>query len=147
MSYEITNFSAGWIKQGVSREQIVRLENELRKFEPIEIETTHRFADGVYAREIFIPKGCLLTGKVHKTVHLNIISKGEITVWTEDGMKRLKAPFSLVSKPGTKRVGFAHEDTVWTTIHGTHETDLAKLEADLIEPEVIEYQGEMQCLG
>lgn len=98
----------------------------------VEIRTTHYFANGVYAREIFIPKGTLLTGKIHKTEHLNIVSSGEISVLTEHGPQRVKAPFTIVSKPGTKRVGYAHEDTVWTTIHGTTETDLEKLEADLI---------------
>jgi hypothetical protein len=114
-------------------EKIFRLEREMVKFEQLEILTTHYFAEGLYAREIFIPKGVLLTGKIHKTEHLNILSKGDITVWTEDGMKRLKSPYTLVSKPGTKRVGFAHEDTIWTTIHATKETDLEKLELELIE--------------
>ncbi len=98
----------------------------------IHIEPKHYFSDGVYAREIIIPAGTTLTGKIHKTEHLNIISKGEITVWTDEGMKRIKAPFTMVSKPGMKRVGYAHTDTVWTTIHGTQEKDLEKLEELLI---------------
>lgn len=98
----------------------------------IEIATTHYFAKGTYAREIFIPKGTLLTGKIHKTEHLNIISKGDISVMTEHGPMRVQAPFTMVSPPGTKRIGYAHEDTVWTTIHGTEETDLEKLEEQLI---------------
>lgn len=125
----------------------MRLEEKMLDMPQFEIEPVHRFSDGLYAREITIPKGCLLTGKVHKTVHLNIISKGDITVWTEEGMKRVQAPFTMVSKPGTKRVGYAHEDTVWTTIHGTHETDLDKLERDLIESDMIEYQGAPKWLG
>ncbi|UOF80460.1 putative tail fiber protein [Caudoviricetes sp.] len=118
-----------------TRAQIVRLENEMRKCEQIHIEPVHHFANGVYAREITIPAGTLLTGKVHKTEHLNIISQGRITVWTEDGMKTVEAPYTIVSRPGTKRVGLAHTDTVWTTIHGTHERDLGRLEAELIESE------------
>lgn len=118
-----------------TRAQIVRLENEMRKCEQIHIEPVHHFANGVYAREITIPAGTLLTGKVHKTEHLNIISQGRITVWTEDGMKTVEAPYTIVSRPGTKRVGLAHTDTVWTTIHGTHEKDLDRLEAELIESE------------
>jgi hypothetical protein len=98
----------------------------------IEIATTHYFAQGTYAREIFIPKGTLLTGKIHKTEHLNIISKGDISVMTEHGPMRVQAPFTMVSPPGTKRIGYAHEDTVWTTIHGTEETDVGKLEDQLI---------------
>lgn len=117
------------------------------RMEQLPIETHHHFAPGQYAREIVIPAGTLLTGKKHKTEHLNVVSKGEITVWTEDGMRRIKAPFTFVSKPGTKRVGLAHEETVWITIHATSETDLVKLEAELIEPEMIGSESEVVCLG
>jgi hypothetical protein len=36
-----------------------------------------------------------------------------------------------VSKPGTKRIGYVHEEMVWTTVHVTEETDIEKLEAEL----------------
>ena len=101
---------------------------------PVEYQTTHRFAGGIYARELTIPAGAMLTGKIHKTEHLNIISKGDITVFSADeGTRRIKAPFAFVSKPGARRIGYAHEETVWTCIHATTETDLDKLEALLIE--------------
>ena len=137
------------------RERILYLEGEMRKCPQVEIPPKHYFAKGLYAREITIPKGTLLTGKIHKTEHLNIISKGDISVLTEDGPKRVQAPFTMVSRPGTKRVGYAHEETVWTTIHGTDETDLAKIEAHFIAQDeqeyltfckVLEVEG-TKCLG
>lgn len=130
-----------------TREQIEALERHMRKLPPLAITTTHYFANGLYAREIFIPKGCLLTGKVHRAEHLNIVSCGDITVWTEQGMKRVKAPFTMVSKPGTKRVGLAHEDTVWTTVHATCETDIDALEALLVEPDNLRLDTEALCLS
>lgn len=98
------------------------------------IEPAHYFADGIYAREIYIPKGVLLTGKIHRTRHLNIISKGRIAVVTEDGERVIEAPCTFVAEAGTKRAGLALEDTVWTTIHASKETDLGKLEDELIAP-------------
>lgn len=83
----------------------------------IEFPITHHFAPGVYMREMFIPKGATLTGKIHKTEHLNILSQGELSVWTEGGMKRLKASTVIKSQPGIKRAGHAHEDSVWITVH------------------------------
>lgn len=124
-----------------TREKIMELESAMRQYDQLEIPVTHHFSEGLYAREILIPAGTILTGKVHKTEHLNIVSKGDITVWTEDGMKRVQAPFTMVSRPGTKRVGYAHEDTVWTTIHATNERDLVALEEQLIEKECL------PCLG
>ena len=117
-----------------TRAQIVKLESALATMPQLEIETNHYSVAGLYAREIHIPAGTVLTGKVHKAEHLNIVSKGEIIVWTEAGMKRIKAPFVLPSFPGAKRVGLAITDTTWVTIHATDKTDLAELEAELIEP-------------
>jgi hypothetical protein len=117
-----------------TREQIETLERNLAALPQTECGLRHIFAPGLYAREMTIPAEVMLTGKIHKTTHLNIVSAGEITVWTEQGMKRVKAPHSFVSYPGTKRVGFTHSETVWTTLHVTTETDLARLEELLTEP-------------
>lgn len=128
---------------------IQQFENELRKCPQIDIDTTHHFAEGLYGREILIPAGVVLTGKIHRHAHLNFLMQGDITVWTEQGMKRMQAPQVIVSQPGCKRVGYAHTDTIWVTVHASQETDLPALEAELIEPETpaIEGQGESLCLG
>jgi hypothetical protein len=131
------------------RDKIDQLEALMRREPQVEIEPVHHFANGLYAREITIRAGTLLTGKIHRTEHLNIISKGRIIVWTEDGMREVSAPFTMVSRPGTKRVGYALEDTVWTTIHATAETDLEKLEVELIAPTraALDEKEEAPCLG
>lgn len=121
-----------FVADGDIRQKLMELESAMRQQEQIEIPTRHVFADGLYAREITIPKGALLTGKIHKHPHLNIISKGDISVLTEEGVKRIRAPFTMVSPAGIKRAGYAHEETVWTTIHASTETDLERLEDQLI---------------
>lgn len=114
------------------RNKILRLEAHMAEHEQLSIEPVHYIAEGLYAREITIPKGTLLTGKIHLFEHLNIISKGDISVLTEDGVKRIKAPATIISKPGIKRVGYAHEETVWTTVHACLETDVEKMEKLLV---------------
>ena len=98
----------------------------------IELETIHHFAPGLYARELRIPAGVLLTGKIHKTEHLNILAKGRIEISNMGESKEMIAPQIFVSPPGTKRAGYAHEDCVWITIHPTEEMDMIKLEQDLV---------------
>jgi hypothetical protein len=99
--------------------------------------TRHWFAPGMYCRELKIPAGACLTGKIHREAHINIISQGDISVLTEHGIKRFVAPCVLISSVGIKRVGFAHTDTTWITVHAnpTDETDLEKLEARFIAPD------------
>lgn len=116
------------------REQIERLEALMREMPQVDIPVEHRFAPGLYAREITIPADTLLTGLVHRQGHINIVSKGEITVWTEEGMQRVKAPCTIVSSPGCKRVGYTHAETVWTTILATDLTSIEDIERELVLP-------------
>ena len=127
------------IAEATSIEKIQALETAMREMPQEEIPVKHYFSEGVYAREIFIKKGTVLTGHIHKYSQLNILSKGEISVSTEEGIKRISAPFTIVSPPGTKRVAYAHEDCIWTTIHGTHETDVEKIESHFIAKDHNEY--------
>jgi hypothetical protein len=103
--------------------------------EPLDWDVQHVFTRGVYSRTMFIPKGSVIVGKIHKYEHLNFISLGRVTVLTEfDGLQEISAPYTTVSKAGTKRLLYAHEDTIWTTIHATEETDLEKIEQEHIAP-------------
>ena len=93
----------------------------------------HSFAPGIYVREIFIPKGVTIVGKIHKHEYPNFLMRGEVLVTTEQGGKEhLKAPLSMISPAGTKRAVLALEDTVWITCHATDETDLDKIEEYVI---------------
>ncbi len=116
----------------VAREKIFELENAIRLLPQFEPMVVHNFAPGVYAREMHIPAGVVLTGKIHRTEHLNILSAGKVEVYNNGETKTLQAPLTFVSPAGTKRALFAVENTVWTTIHVTDETDLDALEAEII---------------
>jgi len=148
MSSEITDLGKDGITE--SRSDVERLESALLGLPQIDIEPVHYFSEGIYAREITIPAGTALTGKVHSTEHLNIVSKGRIIVITEDGKEEIIAPRTMVCRAGTKRGGYALEDTVWTTIHanpsGTR--DLVQLESELIETTTPLIESEAtKCLG
>lgn len=116
----------------VARDAIMGLERLMMDQSQVDLQVVHHFAPGVYARELRIPKGVLLTGKIHKTEHLNIVSQGKIVVVSQFGREIIKAPHTMISKPGVKRVGYALEDTVWTTIHVTEKTDPELIEDDII---------------
>jgi len=114
------------------RQKIDKLQNAVGELNPVEVPIRHYFVNGMYAREAFIPKGAVLLGAVHMHDHINICSKGDISVVTEFGVQRVQAPATIIGKPGTKRAGFAHEDTVWVTLHATNATTVAEAEAELV---------------
>lgn len=82
-----------------------------------DLAVRHFFSDGCYARELTIPAGTLATARQHRTHHLCVVSAGEMTVW-ESGKPPvvISAPATFIGTPGTRRIGYAHETTVWTTI-------------------------------
>ena len=94
--------------------------------------TKHSFADGQYIREIHNPAGIVLVTKIHSKNHPFFLMKGEMSILTQDGTERIKAPYQGITKSGTKRIIFTHSDCVFITVHRTD-----KLTVDEIENEVI----------
>ena len=93
----------------------------------------HRFTPNLYIREIFMPKGALVVSLKHLTEHPFVVSKGHAAVLTEDGVIQIKAPYCGITKAGTQRILFIHEDCVWTTFHVTKETDPEKIVQEVTE--------------
>jgi hypothetical protein len=118
-------------------EKVWALQREMLKLPQLELQTNHYFADGMYAREMFRPAGCLIVGKVHKKEHFYIVTKGRIAVTTDEGVREISAPAVIVSKPGTKRAVLALEDSVCMTVHRTDNTDIDVIEAELVEADDI----------
>jgi hypothetical protein len=103
----------------------------LLTYPQLEPEVTHRFAPGVYLREIFMPAGSFIIGHQHNTEHFNIVLFGEAEVLMGNESK-LVGPGTFVSKAGVRKVLFVRQDMRWITVHPTIETDIHKLEAELI---------------
>jgi hypothetical protein len=122
------------LKQKVASGELAPDDSPLKHyFSPID----EKYGCCAYAREILLRKGSLVIGKIHRHQHLNIISKGKVTVFTEFGKKDLEGPCTFVSEVGLKRAVYAHEDTIWTTIHltaYTGEENLDKVEDEVIAP-------------
>lgn len=92
----------------------------------------HSFADGCYIREIFNPAHELIVTKIHKIAHPFFLMQGEMSILTEEGVKRIKAPYYGITPAGTKRVIYTHSDVIFVTVHVTKERDLKKIEEEII---------------
>lgn len=106
---------------------ILAFEEFARQQPQIDLKVNNYFSHGVYARELHIPAGVILTGEIHKFSNLNILTKGRIKVSVGDEVELIEAPHVIVSPPGTKRIAKAMTDCVWVTIHGTFETNVDKI--------------------
>lgn len=93
-------------------------------------------------REMTMPAGVTLTGAVHKTEHMWIVSAGHAFMTTPEGdVIEVRAPYTGRTVPGMKRAIHAVTELVMTTIHPTTTTDLDALVQELTESTAAELLG------
>jgi hypothetical protein len=128
------------------RDMIVAFEEKMKSSEGAMIgdcyPLKHSFGSGCYVREISVPAGQIVVTKIHKIDHPCFIMKGVCSVLTERGVEKLVAPMHFITKAGTKRIVYVHEDAVWVTVHVTDETDLEKIEEQVIAKSFDELSGD-----
>jgi hypothetical protein len=101
---------------------------EMDKLMPV----THHLKDGLYTREIFMPKGTLVVSFIHKQTHPSFFLKGEMSVLLDTGeVKRIKAPMKVMTEIGTQRVAYIHEDTTWVCVYRTNAKTIEDAEAEV----------------
>ena len=124
-----------------AQQQVTAMLEQSKKLPQVDCPLIHRFTKGLYTREIFMPKGTFIISKIHKTEHPFVIVKGCVSVWIEgEGVKRFMAPYVGITKPGTRRILFIHEDCSWLTFHPTEKTTPEAVEEDVI------YNQDKDCL-
>ena len=139
------NFDEAWDfveykkKQKEFRETVSTFEEALKKHESSLGDSTHKlnptkhsFSDGQYIREIYNPSGLVLVTKIHSKNHPFFLMKGEMSILTEEGVQRIKAPYQGITKAGTKRIIFTHSECVFITVHRTDTLTIEEVEEEVI---------------
>jgi len=139
------NFDEAWeigleIRQRKEfREKITELEQAIMSVQGTTGEVMHKanpvkhtFAGGCYIREIYNPAHELIVTKIHKKEHPFFLMKGEMSILTEEGIQNIKAPYQGVTKPGTKRAIYTHEECVFITVHATDSTIVKDVEKEVV---------------
>ena len=101
-----------------ARQGIERIERHLLSQPQVTLESRDFFAHKTYAKILKIPAGVILTGEVYKEKCINILLKGRITILTGNGVATFNAPEVIVPVPHSKKVGYAHEETLWMNVFG-----------------------------
>ena len=124
-------------------ERIAQFEEKTRNLPQADCPIREYFTNGLYMREITIPKGVAVVGAVHKTENIVVINRGVLRVVTDDGCKDVKAGETLTIKPGQKNCVYAIEACVWTNIFAnpTNERDTGKLVELLTESKASDLLG------
>ena len=92
----------------------------------------HEFGEGTYVRKITMPAGSLYLSQIHKITHPYFVMKGEVTVISDEGVVKITAPYHGMTKPGTQRILYIHEECVWITVHPTDKQTVEEVVEDVI---------------
>ena len=110
-----------WIKDNVDQEEMLKT-----------TELNHYRIQGVYARELKLKAGTILTGKIHNFESMGILSQGRMRILTSEGAKIVEAPYVTVDKPGVKRLGVCETDCTFVSIHRTDAETIEDIEDELV---------------
>jgi hypothetical protein len=82
-----------------------------------ELPVEHFVHAGMYYRKLTIPAGVCLTGKIHFDDHICTLEQGDLSVMTDDDIIRIQSPATFKGMEGSKKIGYAHTDVVFSTTH------------------------------
>ena len=102
----------------------------------------HTFADGVYIRQMDMQADSMVVGAIHNHLHVWFLLTGHLMVTTEDTTEEFIAPCYVLATPGSKRVIYAMEDSIFVNIHKNPNNikDIKKLEDDLVSLTFEDYE-------
>ena len=130
------NMNTKTIKVKLKRDTVIDFfEKKMLECKPTPVPVRHIFTPGLYTREVSCAAGTLLTSAVHKHDHPFVLSKGTLKIYGENGedVRELKAPYTGITKAGTRRLVYIVTDVVFTTFHVTNKTDIDEIEEEITE--------------
>jgi len=108
----------GPLSAEVFRSNIEATEKFMLALPGVQVVPVHRFAEGLYCRQLTMPANTIWMSRVHKHENYAFIMSGSCTVISENGRETFHAPMMLTTRVGTKRLLRIHdEDCTWITIH------------------------------
>lgn len=98
------------------------------------VPVTHEFVDGVYIRKMTMPKGELVVGAIHNHLHIWFLMKGRVLISDSGEEIEHVAPCYTISEPGSKRLIYAVEDSIFVNIHKnpSNTKDMNELQEEIV---------------
>tara|TARA_R100001463_G_scaffold104158_1_gene158739 strand:+ start:61 stop:498 length:438 start_codon:yes stop_codon:yes gene_type:complete len=106
-----------------------------------EIPIKHSFADQLYIRQMTMKKDQVVIGAIHNHLHVWFLLKGRVLINNNGKKIEHVAPCYTVSEPGSKRLIYAIEDSIFVNVHKnpTNTEDIEELERQIVSTSEEEY--------
>lgn len=103
----------------------------------------HTFVDGIVVREIYNPPNEFIVTKIHKKEHPFFLLKGDMSILTEEGPKRIMAPYYGITKVGTKRLIYTHDECIFVDVFATNVKTIKELEDEVFTDDFNDLKEEL----
>lgn len=109
----------------------------MKSMDQVDLNEQHLLADGMYCRQVSMPKGSLVIGHVHKKQAINVLAAGRILIKTkmEDPWNEVSAPFVNTTPGGMRKIIYVLEDACFMNIFRTNNTTPDALYDECVEAE------------
>jgi quercetin dioxygenase-like cupin family protein len=106
-----------------------------------DIPVTHEFADGIYIRKMTMSEGDLVVGAIHNHLHAWFLMQGRVLISNNGEEIEHIAPCYTVSEPGSKRLIYAVEDSIFVNVHKnpSNTRDIKELEDEIVSMTIEQY--------
>jgi len=106
-----------------------------------DIPIKHSFADQVYIRQMTMPAGFVIIGAIHNHEHVWFLLTGKVSINDNGTIVDHVAPCYMVSSPGSKRVIYSHEESIFVNIHKnpSNTKDISQLEDEIVSMTIEEF--------
>lgn len=109
------------------------LNNYLSTLPQVDLGIEHYFSDGLYAKQMNLPKGHIAVSHKHHYSHFSVLAKGKAIVKTDDTESVFVAPACIEIKSNIQHSIEAIEDVVWFCIHATTVADPELIDKVLVK--------------
>ncbi len=94
----------------------------------------HSFADQLYIRQMEMKKGTMVIGAIHNHKHVWFLLTGKLSIYSNDKLEDYVAPCYVISEPGTKRLIYAHEQSIFVNVHKnpSNTENIEELEKEIV---------------
>jgi hypothetical protein len=107
-----------------------------------DIPIKHLFADQVYIRQMNMKQDQVVVGAIHNHLHIWFLMEGRVIINNNGDIVEHIAPCYTVSEPGSKRIIYAIEDSVFVNVHKnpSNTKNIKDLEKDIVSFSIEEYE-------
>ena len=126
-----------------NRDKIIEYCKNSKDIKPV-IETSHEFVDGMYFRTMYAPTGSLIVGATHTQDSYEILLKGTLAVSINDKVAHVNAPYTIITKEGSSKIGYCLTDVVYMSIYRTNKTSIDEVEEKLFVEKIYKAK-ELKC--